>query len=162
MRGACKGGRRRILSSALSSCTRLASSGANRPSQRRLAKPNVTSVSWRLSSNDPPVSVLAVAQMHMRAWRTVSCTSALALVAAVLTAMRWQGGGIGRGTMFSLMVAALTVAPTVPVCTSGALSSLLVLESEGDSASVTPLAGKGVGMRVARLRGPPRSSSTRE
>ena len=36
------------------------------------------------------------------------------------------------------------------------------LELEGDSASVTPLIGKGVGMRVARLRGPLRSSSTRE
>ena len=46
----------------------------------------------------------------------------------------------------------------VPACASAEL----VLESVVDLASGLPLVGKGVGMRVPRLWGPPISSSTRE
>ena len=119
------------------------------------------SVSWRSSLKRPPSSVLAVAQICMRALRMASSTSALLVVVwmvRMVSGTQRLGGGIGMGSMFSSGVGVPMGAPGSRVCAS--VGS--VLESVVDLASGLPLVGKGVGTRVPRLWGPPRSSSTRE
>ena len=90
-----------------------------------------------------------------------SSTSALLVVVqmvrmAVVTLL--LGGGIGMGSVFSSGVEALMGALEVPACASAWLG----LELVEDLALGLPPVGKGVGMRVPRLWGPPISSSTRE
>ena len=92
----------------------------------------------------------------------MASSTSVSLVAVQMVRMvsetRQLGGGIGMGSMFSSGGEAPTGVPGSLVCASAELE----VELLGDSASERPLSGKGVGTRVPKLWGPPRSLSTRE